>query len=571
MRTNKVISSHRTFGNIALIVLFTIFGFNRCKNVDKISEAQVFRYNEDVSVNTLDPIYIKSQSEIWIGSQIYEGLVALDDKLQPIPRLSKYWEISPDGRVYKFVIRTDAFFTFVEPNQNGKLTPQLSRVTVNDVAYSLNRLMNPKNGSPGMWVMNNVDKAPRVLNDSTVEISLKNPAPAFLSLLATNYCWIVPEFTQKWQEGRLSQQPVGAGPFYLRRWETDVKLVMLKNPQYFVFDGKQRLPFLDAVNVTFVKNKQTAFMQFMAGQYDFFNGIDGSFKNKLLNQNGTIKSDYQQRINAVVTDFLNTEYIGFYLGDTLKGKPNPFRDKHLRKALQLSVNRPEILRFFRNGLGSEAVNEVYGFVPPSLLGDQNSQTQSIKNPQKSEPLREFQNSEFFKNPSKFAKISLTTTADYLDIAVMLQNTWKKTLNLDVAIELQTGGMLRQLREKGDLGMFRGSWIADYPDAENYLGCFYSPYLVPFGPNYTRFVSKEFDQLYDEISTGIVRSDEDLQKRNSNINKANQILSEEAPFILLYFDKSLRLMQKNIEGLSNDPINRLDLRRVRLKTRFKEAI
>jgi ABC-type transport system substrate-binding protein len=95
--------------------------------------------------------------------------------------------------------------------------------------------------------------------------------------------------------------------------------------------------------------------------------------------------------------------------------------------------------------------------------------------------------------------------------------------------------------------------------------------VPFGPNYTRFVSKEFDQLYDEISTGIVRSDEDLQKRNSNINKANQILSDEAPFILLYFDKSLRLMQKNIEGLSNDPINRLDLRRVRLKTRFKEAI
>jgi peptide/nickel transport system substrate-binding protein len=331
---------------------------------------------------------------------------------------------------------------------------------------------------------------------------------------------------------------------------------MLKNPQYFVFDGKQRLPFLDAVNVTFVKNKQTAFMQFMAGQYDFFNGIDGSFKNKLLNQNGTIKSDYQQRINAVVTDFLNTEYIGFYLGDTLKGKPNPFRDKHLRKALQLSVNRPEILRFFRNGLGSEAVNDVYGFVPPSLLGEEIAAEKQQEN-----SLSEFQKSEYFKNPQKFAKISLTTTADYLDIAVMLQNTWKKTLNVDVAIELQTGGMLRQLREKGDLGMFRGSWIADYPDAENYLGCFYSPYLVPFGPNYTRFVSKEFDQLYDEISTGIVRTPEDILKRNASINKANQILSDEAPFILLYFDKSLRLMQKNVKGLSNDPINRLDLRRV----------
>jgi peptide/nickel transport system substrate-binding protein len=135
------------------------------------------------------------------------------------------------------------------------------------------------------------------------------------------------------------------------------------------------------------------------------------------------------------------------------------------------------------------------------------------------------------------------------------------LNVDVAIELQTGGMLRQLREKGDLGMFRGSWIADYPDAENYLGCFYSPYLVPFGPNYTRFISKEFDQLYDEISTGVVRTPEDILKRNASINKANKILSDEAPFILLYFDKSLRLMQKNVKGLSNDPINRLDLRRV----------
>jgi peptide/nickel transport system substrate-binding protein len=85
--------------------------------------------------------------------------------------------------------------------------------------------------------------------------------------------------------------------------------------------------------------------------------------------------------------------------------------------------------------------------------------------------------------------------------------------------------------------------------------------VPFGPNYTRFVSKEFDQLYDEISTGIVRTPEDILKRNASINKANQILSDEAPFILLYFDKSLRLMQKNIRGLGNDPINRLDLRRV----------
>jgi len=558
MRTNKVISSHLTFGNITLIVLFTILGFNRCKNVDKISEAQVFRYNEDVSVNTLDPIFIKSQSEIWIGSQIYEGLVALDDKLQPIPRLCKSWEISPDGRVYKFILRQDVSFIWSEVLKNGKQVPHYAQLGVKDVVYSLNRLMNPKNGSPGLWVMSNVSEPIRAVNDSTIELKLKQPAPSFLSLLATNYGWIVPEFTQTWEEGKLSQTPIGTGPFYLRRWETDVKLVMLKNPKYFLFEGTERLPYLDAVNVTFVKNKQTAFMQFMAGQYDFFNGIDGSFKNKLLNVDGTIKEDYQKRINAVVTDFLNTEYIGFYLGENLKGKPNPFRDKNLRKALQLAVNREEILRFFRNGLGSGPVNGIYGFVPPSLATVETSPEKENKTKKASEWLK---SSDYIKDPSKYSNLSLTTTADYLDIAVMLQNAWKKTLNLDVKIELQTGGMLRQLREKGDLGMFRGSWIADYPDAENYLGCFYSPYLVPMGPNYTRFRDSRFDDLYEKISTGIVRTDTDLEQRRKNIEEANQILSEEAPFILLYFDKSLRLLQKNIEGLKNDPINRLDLRKV----------
>jgi ABC-type oligopeptide transport system substrate-binding subunit len=162
---------------------------------------------------------------------------------------------------------------------------------------------------------------------------------------------------------------------------------------------------------------------------------------------------------------------------------------------------------------------------------------------------------------KFAPLVLTTTSDYLDMAVFLQNAWKQ-IGLDVAIEIQTGGMLRQLRNAGKLGMFRGSWIADYPDAENYLACFYSPYKAPNGPNYTHYDSKYFDQLFEEVAFAKVENEADVQRRNRLAQKANALTFDDAPVIVLYYDKSVRLMQKNVSGLGNDPINRLDLRYVR---------
>jgi peptide/nickel transport system substrate-binding protein len=148
----------------------------------------------------------------------------------------------------------------------------------------------------------------------------------------------------------------------------------------------------------------------------------------------------------------------------------------------------------------------------------------------------------------------------MDIAVYLQRIWK-SLGLNVEIDLQTGGMLRQLRNQGKLGMFRGSWIADYPDAENYLSCFYTGYFSPNGPNYTHFSNKQFDQLFEDIAFGVVNSPEKERIRKVKIQQANQILADEAPVIVLYYDRSLRLMQKNVQSLSNDAINRLKLNSV----------
>lgn len=588
--------------------------------MDKISKPLIFRYNEDVSVNTLDPAFIKSQSEIWIGAQIYEGLMGLDSLLNPVPELSKTVEIDPTGTVYKFTLKPNVFFVWTDVNKNGELPVSKQALNIYDVAYSFCRLLSPKVASPGAWILSDKMDIPKelqeikpadwnipkicssekspihVLNDSTLELRLTKPFPAFLSLLATNYCWIVPRFTQTWSPEKMSTQPIGTGAFYLRRWETDVKLVSRKNPFYH---GKPAQ--LDAVNVDFVKNKQTAFMQFMAGKYDFFNGVDASFRNELLTKTGELQSQYSAKIHANITDFLNTEYIGFYLGDSLDGKLNPFKDKFLRKAMQAAVDQDQIIRFFRNGLGKKGQQ---GFVPPALLmsdypaNTRSSTTQNTRssnqtdlllnepfslknnsNPSKvstaaskgnSNPngnlnqARELlRKSDYLKFPKRYAPLKLTTTSDYLDIAVYLQRVWKM-LGLNVEIDLQTGGMLRQLRNQGKLGMFRGSWIADYPDAENYLSCFYTGYFSPNGPNYTHFSNSKFDQLFEEIAFGVVNSPEKEKERKHKIIMANQILAEEAPVIVLYYDRSLRLSQKNVVGLGNDAINRLKLNTVTIK-------
>ena len=599
IRKNKFISFQPVFCTPVLVVLFTFFTIGCGENVDKISEAQVFRYNEDVSVNTLDPVYIKSQSEIWIGSQIYEGLVALDADLKPIPQIAKYWEISDSGRVYKFVIKPNLQFIATDTDKNGNVPVRKTPVTVGDIAHSLYRLLDPKTASPGAWILNDKMDLPRGFvnntnkgsgnnasdisgsispyqvfynqatspiytpNDSTIILRLNKPFPAFLSLIATNFAWIYPQ-----NATQLGNKPMGSGPFYLRRWESDVKMVLLKNPHYHMTYKGRALPFLEAVNVSFVKSKQTAFMQFMAGNYDFFNGVEASFIDELLTDSATLNPKYQSSIQALLTDFLNTEYIGFYLGDTLKGLPNPYIDKNLRKALQLSVDRKALLRYLRNGLG---VPGGQGFVPPALVSAASPEEKKVgevsdlmvgKNAFQLDSARYFlKSSDFARNKKKFAPLVLTTTSDYLDMAVFLQNAWKQ-IGLDVAIEIQTGGMLRQLRNAGKLGMFRGSWIADYPDAENYLACFYSPYKAPNGPNYTHYDSKYFDQLFEEVAFAKVGNEADVQRRNRLAQKANALTFDDAPVIVLYYDKSVRLMQKNVSGLGNDPINRLDLRYVR---------
>jgi peptide/nickel transport system substrate-binding protein len=539
---------------MGLCLLFTVLGILGCENVDKKSPFMVFHYNEDESVTTLDPAYVKSQSEIWIVSQIFNGLVDLNPQLQVVPALSDHWEISEDKKIYTFHLRRDAQFCF--PDYGGKVTHR--RVNSHDVAFSLSRIADPKSASPGAWIFadkidSNLSQVFVPLNDTVFQIHLLRPVASLLSLLATNYGFIVPFEYKNTEKSVLARNPIGTGPFYLKRWEEQIKLVLRKNDIYHEKDSAGiSLPYLDAINVSFVKNKQTAFMQFLAGSYDFFNGLESSFKDELLTTDAQLKPKYNERLKTLITPFLNTEYIGCYLGNQ-PGQVNYLQDVHLRKALELSVDKKAIVQFFRNGLGTPGE---YGFVPPQLNPNQNSELTDSKTSSKQDAKAEFALSEYSKMKVK-PVITLSTTADYLDMMVYLQEAWSR-IGINIKVDIQTGGMLRQLRNEGKLMLFRGSWIADYPDAENYLACFYQKFLSPNGPNYTHFVDDDFDALYEAIESG------GSKDRLDDIFRANLRLMSQVPVIPLYYDKSIRLMHPWVKGLGNDVTNRLPLKRVKIE-------
>lgn len=553
---NKFISKGGILLSSVGVLLFTVLGLGGCKNVDKKSPQQIFHYNEDVSVTTLDPAFVRSQSENWIVSQIFNGLIDLDAQLQPVPALAKSWEISTDLLTYTFHLRSDVNFCFVD--KQGKVTTR--KMVASDVAYSLSRIADPATSSPGAWIfvgkidsqLNRVFIAP---NDSTFVLKLVSPAASLLGLLSTNFGYVVPKEYARLDKSYLARNPVGTGPFYVRRWEDEIKLVMRKNPHYHEKDTQGvPLPYLDAINVTFVKNKQTAFMQFAAGSYDFFNGLEGSFKDELLTDQAMLKPKYAQKMKAIITPFLNTEYVGCYLGE-YPGKTNWLKDVHLRRALFYAVDKQKLVRFFRNGLGDAGD---WGVVPP-ILNVHEKEAITEANAAWQKALAEYQQSGYAKQTNK-PEIVLSTTADYLDMMVYLQETWGR-LGVKIKVDIQTGGMLRQLRNEGKLMLFRGSWIADYPDAENFLACYYAPYLSPMGPNYTHFEDAQFDTLYRLIEAG--ESGQKASLRKQYIQQANQILIDQAPVIPLYYDKSIRLIQPWVQGLENDAANRLVLKRVKI--------
>ena len=500
----------------------------------------VFRYNEHKNINSLDPAFSKDLADIWATNQLFNGLVQMDDGLTVKPSIAKYWSVSDSAKTYTFYIRDDVYF------HKHKLFGKDSTRTVkaSDFTFSFNRLKDKTIASPGSWVLNKVERY-YAENDSTFIIKLKQPFPAFLGLLTMKYCSVVPKEIANYYGTDFRANPIGTGPFMYKRWEENIKLVLRRNPIYFERDSVGNpIPYLESIAITFLPDKQSEFLQFAQGNIDFVSGLDASYKDEILTSSGKLKPNYANRVNMVRGPYLNTEYLAFFMKSDL----SEIQSEYIRKALNMSFDRAKMITYLRNGIGIPANG---GFIPMGLPG-YNSSIGYTYNPDRAKQLVSK-----FKEETGIAKpeVTLTTTSNYLSYCEYIQREVEK-IGIVVKIDVIPASSLKDLKANGQLDFFRASWVADYPDAENYLSLYYSKNFAPNGPNYTHYKSDTFNTWYEQSYL-----ETNVEKRTILYTKMDSLLMQTAPIIPLFYDEVVRFTRKNINGLGINPTNLLELKHV----------
>lgn len=530
------------------ILFFVLLLFSSCRVNNERDNRKVFRYNESAGISSLDPIYTRSLENMWAVNQLFDGLVELDSSLKIVPLIAKKWEILDSGKTYIFTLRNQVFF------HTNKDFPKAREVVASDFVYSFNRILDPQWASPGKWIFNRVDikneggfSAP---NDSTFVIHLKEAFPPFLGMLSMQYCNVVPREAVEFYGKDFRSHPLGTGPFQFAFWYENIALVYHKNPNFWQRDthGKS-LPYLDAVKIDFVKDVSAEYLGLLKGNYDFISGIHNSYKDELLDPFGNLNPLYQAKIHFQRKPFIKTDYLGILVDTSLQiVKKSPLRNRLVRQAINLGINRKEMIKYLRNNAVFDAG---HGFIPKGLPSYDESKDYGYHyDPQVA---KELLNQAGYNANNQPPKIILSTTADYVDLCEYIQHNLEE-IGLTVSIEVLPSSAHREGVSKSKITFFRKSWLADYVDAENFLGLFYSKNFAPNGPNYTHYSNPEFDHLFEKASKEI-----NDQIRYDLYQQMDSIIMQDSPVIPLFYDQVSHFISNDIEYFETNPVNMLNLK------------
>lgn len=524
------------------LIIINLFFFS-CNNILIDPSFKIFRYNESSGISSLDPVFSNTKSNIWAVNHIFNGLVDLDDNLNIIPCIASSWVKSDDGLEYTFYLKKDVFF---HKSIYFKTENNTRSVVANDFIYSFSRLNDEQISSPGRWVLDyfSDEDSFLALNDTTLIIKLKKPFPSLLNILGMKYFSVVPH--EVVENVNFSKNPIGTGPFKFKYWKNNVKLVLLKNDNYFEFNNGIRLPYLDAVNISFINTPESLFINFLQSKIDFVSGHYSIFQEEFLTNNGLLKDKYESLFRMEKTPYLNSEFLAFNIDKCIE-KNSILSFSNVRKALNYGFDRTEMFKYLRKNMVFPAKS---GIVPNFLSKYYlegfyyNLDTAKI-----------LIDSFDLKDENFLRSIDLYTTPDYLDICEYLQSSFTD-LGINLNIKVNPPSIHRELVSNNSVCFFRGSWIADYPDPENYLQLFISKNKSPIGSNRTHFSNEIFDSLYEK---SFFIENEDL--RNNVFLEMENILMDSSILVPLYYDMAVRFTSRKIINLSINSMNILSLKEV----------
>ena len=330
-------------------------------------------------------------------------------------------------------------------------------------------------------------------------------------------------------------------------------MILVKNENYFEKDSAgNRLPYLDAIKISFFDNRATEFLLLQQGRLDFMNDIDPSFKDEVLNKKGELKKDWEGRILLSKSPYLNTEYLGIVVDSSLPAvKISPLRILKIRQAINYGFDRRKMITYLRNSIGTPAES---GFIPPGLPGFDSTKVHGYHyNPARAIQLLQEAG---YPDGAGLPVITLKTIDIYADLAGFIARQLEE-IGIKVQIDITQKSLLLEETAKSQAVFFRASWIGDYPDAENYLSVFYS--VNPSPPNYTRYKNQRYDQLY---RNSLIENNDSI--RYDYYRKMDQLVINDAPVVPLWYDEVIHFVNPAVSGFEANGLNLLELRHVRIR-------
>ncbi|MCX7929449.1 MAG: ABC transporter substrate-binding protein [Chlorobi bacterium] len=518
--------------------------------------------------NGLDPVLITSKLADDIALQIYDRLVTFDSLLRPQPELARAWTISPDGRRYTFHLRTDVHFHDDPcfPGGRGR------RMTADDVVYSLTRACDPQARTTAFWVFKDKVRGAaryyaarsqgnatvrtiegiRAIDDSTVVIELERPYAPFLLQLTNAFGCIIPREAVEYYNENFFRHPVGTGPFRFVWWKDDYGMLLIRNPYYWQYDRwGNRLPYLDSLLITFVKDDKIQLRQFLDGQLEESYSIptelfDAIVEPRTRRLRRTIGAQLQS-CPALLTWFLD-----------FNCAVEPFSDPQLRRAISWAIDRERLVRYvLRN---SPAAPAYHGVTPPVLPGYSITKIEGYHfDPRLAQHL--FAQTSFARSGKRSIVLHIYPEPRLLQVAEAVQAMLAEHLGLDVRLETIQLAEFLDMAERGKFRLWGTRWYGDYPDVENFLSLFDGRYVpsepnAPSYPNSTRYVNTAVTNLL-EIATNT----DDTQRRYALYLDAEQRIMRDAPAVILFYENHYRLLQPYVRNYPLDPMARPVLKRV----------
>src|SRR5450759_3134986 len=455
--------------------------------------------------------------------RVYSGLVSLDTNLNLVPELAASWDISPDGTVYTFHIRTNAKF------HDGRA------VVAQDVIYSWERAAKPATQSATVltYLGDIVGVAQmqagtadhisglKAIDDHTLQVTIDAAKPYFLYKSTMPVAFVL---DQKNVESGANwyRTPNGTGPYKLTRWDTGQLMVYTANQDFYL--GAPSIPQIIVELFSGI-----GINLFESGEIDM-TGISSSDVARVLDPTDPLHPDVYSGVS------LCTEYVVFDVT-----KP-PFDDVKVRQAFSMAFDRQKYIDVVNNGVGIPAV----GLYPPALPG-YNLNLQGL--PYDPAQARQLLAQSKYGGPQGLPPITFTDAgfgnSAGPSVAAMAQ-MWQQNLGVTITVENLEPDRYLDLLNSGQHGqLFSSGWCGDYPDPENFADVLFH---TGAQQNTGKFSDPALDTVLDQA-----RGEQDVTKRIQLYQQAEQMIVQDAPALFIMHDVSYELVKPNVKGFVLTPI------------------